>query len=179
MTSMATELDLLRTAMRAAIAILTIGAAGLATASDAAGRPAAGGQLGAADFLPTTEHPIGWRGDGTGLYPGARPPMSWSRTISGSAVSKATYQGSKPKGEGAAKDAAPLELGMVKDWLVIGPFPVDDPAKDIEKSFLGDETAVRPDENGMVGTLSWKRLHVSMDTQSSHNTNGGICNEQN
>jgi len=105
--------------------------------------------------------------------------MSWSRTISGSAVSKATYQGPKPKGEGAAKDAAPLELGMVKDWLVIGPFPVDDPAKDIEKSFLGDETAVRPDENGMVGTLSWKRLHVSMDTQSSHNTNGGICNEQN
>jgi outer membrane protein assembly factor BamB len=29
------------------------------------------------DFLPTPERPIGWRGDYTGVYPGATPPLSW------------------------------------------------------------------------------------------------------
>ncbi len=165
-------------AMAALLALLALAASGL-TAAEAPGRLPGAGQLGAADVLPTSEHPFGWRGDGSGLYPGARPPTSWSRTISGSAVTRATYQGPKPKGDGPSSDAAPLELGMVKDWLVIGPFAADDPAKDIEKPFLGDEAAVRPDENAKVGALSWKRLRVSMDTQSSHNTNGGICNEQN
>lgn len=30
--------------------------------------------LGSADFMPTPDHPVGWRGDGTGHYPGATPP---------------------------------------------------------------------------------------------------------
>ncbi len=42
--------------------------------------PATGATLpGAADFMPTMDNPVGWRGDGTGRYPGATPPISWSR----------------------------------------------------------------------------------------------------
>jgi outer membrane protein assembly factor BamB len=32
---------------------------------------------GHADFVPTIERPIGWRGDYTGVYPGATPVLSW------------------------------------------------------------------------------------------------------
>lgn len=37
-------------------------------------------ELGAADFRPTPEHPVGFRGDWTGRYPGATPPLGWSLT---------------------------------------------------------------------------------------------------
>ena len=36
--------------------------------------------LGHMDFVPTPERPVGWRGDGTGQYPGATPPLEWSET---------------------------------------------------------------------------------------------------
>ncbi len=53
--------------------------------------PAAGGggaagasaALGAPGFQPTPQRPVGWRGDGTGRYPGATPPTSWGRAQSG------------------------------------------------------------------------------------------------
>jgi outer membrane protein assembly factor BamB len=35
--------------------------------------------LGSPKCLPTPEMPIGWRGDGTGRYPGATPPTVWAR----------------------------------------------------------------------------------------------------
>ena len=34
-------------------------------------------ELGQAKFMPTPAHPIGDRGDGTGVFPGARPPVFW------------------------------------------------------------------------------------------------------
>ncbi len=33
--------------------------------------------LGHADFQPTPERPVGWRGDGTGCFPGATPVSEW------------------------------------------------------------------------------------------------------
>lgn len=39
--------------------------------------------LGSSDFYPSPAHPIGWRGDGTGCYPGATPPTTWSRNDKG------------------------------------------------------------------------------------------------
>jgi outer membrane protein assembly factor BamB len=35
------------------------------------------GVLGADDFYPSAEHPVCDRGDGTGIFPGARPPAFW------------------------------------------------------------------------------------------------------
>ena len=39
--------------------------------------------LGSSKYLPTPDAPIGWRGDGSGRYPGATPPTSWERRKSG------------------------------------------------------------------------------------------------
>src|SRR5262245_33496234 len=39
--------------------------------------------LGSPDFYPSPEHPIGWRGDGTGRYAAATPPTVWSRNEKG------------------------------------------------------------------------------------------------
>ncbi len=36
--------------------------------------------IGSAQIAPSSEHPVGWRGGGTGRYPGATPPTSWGRT---------------------------------------------------------------------------------------------------
>ena len=38
---------------------------------------------GSPDFYPSPEHPIGWRGDGTGRYPGATPPTTWFKKENG------------------------------------------------------------------------------------------------
>jgi outer membrane protein assembly factor BamB len=43
--------------------------------AEATGNPVA---LGSPDFRPTPERPFGWRGDGTGRFPGATPPTEWS-----------------------------------------------------------------------------------------------------
>ena len=34
-------------------------------------------QLGSPTFRPTPDRPVGWRGDGSGRYPGATPPTTW------------------------------------------------------------------------------------------------------
>jgi outer membrane protein assembly factor BamB len=36
--------------------------------------------LGSAEFRPTADRPFGWRGDGSGRYPGATPALEWSLT---------------------------------------------------------------------------------------------------
>jgi hypothetical protein len=51
----------------------------LAVALLRAGEPPAV-PLGSPDFRPTPEQPFGWRGDGTGRFPGATPPTEWSPT---------------------------------------------------------------------------------------------------
>jgi hypothetical protein len=33
--------------------------------------------LGGRDFVPTPARPVGFRGDGTGCFPGATPPTQW------------------------------------------------------------------------------------------------------
>lgn len=51
------------------MAVLMAGSARAADASSVG--------IGHADFVPTPEHPIGFRGDGQGCYPGATPPIEW------------------------------------------------------------------------------------------------------
>ena len=41
--------------------------------------------LGSMDFKPTPERPVGWRGDGTGRFLGATPPVTWERKLAGNA----------------------------------------------------------------------------------------------
>ena len=66
--------------MRSAVAVIAaalysgIGAASAGGAAPAGTPP----RLGAPDFRPSAERPVGWRGDGSGHFPGATPPLNWS-----------------------------------------------------------------------------------------------------
>src|SRR4051794_14408859 len=39
--------------------------------------------LGSPGFKPSPEWAVGWRGDGSGHFPGATPPVSWERKQGG------------------------------------------------------------------------------------------------
>jgi outer membrane protein assembly factor BamB len=61
----------------AALVSLTALTGAMATAS------AASAPLGSPQFMPAPDRPVGWRGDGTGRYPGANPPTVWERKKTG------------------------------------------------------------------------------------------------
>ena len=57
--------------------------------------------LGSPDFYPSAEHPVGWRGDGTGHFPGATPPLTWGRTLDGRS-SNIVWETPMPSDSGAS-----------------------------------------------------------------------------
>jgi hypothetical protein len=61
--------------MLAQILTLLVGALALQAKDTAASAP-----LGSPEFRPTPDRPFGWRGDGSGRYPGATPVLEWSLT---------------------------------------------------------------------------------------------------
>ncbi len=99
----------------------------------------------------------GWRGDGTGLFPNATPPTTWGRvsvTLKG-----LTTQAEKPKGNEPGKNAA--VLGNIPEWLVLGPIPyeAETPKKDLlEKEFVPNEAAMRPDAGEKVAGIAWQKF---------------------
>ncbi len=133
--------------------------------------------LGSPGFYPTSERPLGWRGDWTGRFPGATPPTQWSRRVKG-ITSEIKYQAEKPSGA-PGTDSHSLEYFTIKEWLVTGPFAVHDPEKDIERDFLGGEEAVLPARGDKAGDSTWKHLRVGIDTQSCHYHNEGTCGDLN
>src|SRR4051812_35955605 len=63
----------------------------------------------------------GWRGDGTGKYPAAtHSPIAWSRTST--VVKGLRFSARKPAG--AADDGTAMPDGVIREWLVAGPFPL-------------------------------------------------------
>ena len=137
----------------------------------------AGPSLGSPDFKPTPARPVGWRGDWTGRFPGATPPTVWSRQVKG-ITREIKYQAGKPSGE-PGSDSHPLEYFTIKEWLVAGPYSVEDPVKDIEKDFLGGESKVQPVQDAKAGDSTWKHLRVGVETQSRHYHNEGTCGDLN
>ena len=101
---------------------------------------------------------FGWRGNWTGLYPDANPPVEWGRTSNG-VLAGMTCQAARPA-QPAAKGGRPLDKGFIRDWLIIGPFKVEDPAKDLAKEQIPDEPKLAPNEGDKVGDLAWQRLEI-------------------
>jgi hypothetical protein len=64
--------------MRRTVLLLALFAASTWT-TIASGQAPSGGPLGSPDFSPSSRQPVGWRGDGSGRFPGATPPTSWQR----------------------------------------------------------------------------------------------------
>src|SRR5271170_4031562 len=78
-----TTTALLTVAALAVISAHALGAADLTDASATSRKALPNGALGSPAFYPSGERPVGWRGDGTGRYPGATPPIAWERRQSG------------------------------------------------------------------------------------------------
>jgi hypothetical protein len=103
----------------------------------------------------------GWRGNGTGLWPDARPPVEWGRIPHG-AVEGLRCQANRPAGEKAEK--APLvEKGLLRDWLVLGLFAVADSVKDFDQDLLRGEATVEPSPGDKSGVLEWKAASTPTD----------------
>ena len=99
----------------------------------------------------------GWRGNWTGLYPEANPPVEWGRTPSG-VLAGMTCQAAKPAG--AVKSGQPIDRGLIRDWLLIGPLKVEDSAKDLAKEQIPDEAKLSPKEGDKFGDLAWQRVAI-------------------
>src|SRR5438132_886439 len=71
----------------------------------------------------------GWRANWTGLYPDARTPLEWGRTPLG-ILAALRARADKPDAR-AAETSPRIENGLVRDWLFLGPFAVQDVNKDL------------------------------------------------
>jgi len=100
----------------------------------------------------------GWRGDGTGKYPLAEPPLTWSRVST--AMEGLRFLGHKPAGHpppAGTRSGTPMPDGVVREWLVLGPVPFPQDVK-VEKDTLPGETELAPDEDQTTAGLRWKEV---------------------
>jgi len=107
--------------------------------------------LGSPEFCPSPEHPFGWRGDGSGQFPGATPPVHWERMAMG--VKELRSQAAKPK-EG--ETGSPITDGVIREWLVLGPVPLAEEENFIKG--LTNKVDLAPAANDKVVNLSWSKV---------------------
>ncbi|MCL2641481.1 MAG: hypothetical protein FWD53_11585, partial [Phycisphaerales bacterium] len=60
---------------------------------------------------------VGWRGDGTGVYPNTSPLTKWQQISE--VVAGLRFQAAPPNGEEAS--GTPMPDGIVREWLIVGP----------------------------------------------------------
>ena len=101
---------------------------------------------------------FGWRGNWTGLYPDANPPAEWGRIPSG-VLAGLTCQAAKPA-DAAAKSGQPIEKGLLRDWLLIGPFEVANSAKGLAAEQIPGEAELAPKAGDKAGGLTWQRAEI-------------------
>lgn len=100
----------------------------------------------------------GWRGNWTGLWPDAKTPLEWHRLPRGIAT-QLRCQAARPDPHDE-KRAALIDEGFLRDWLILGPFPLTDSIKDIDQDTLGGEATAQPAKGDKVGSLTWQSLYV-------------------
>ena len=97
-------------------------------------------------------HNMGWRGDGTGCYPDANPPTTWSDTATSIIALKA--QAARPSDDHSAGRS--LADGVIREWLILGPLPIVDGGMDDES--IATNVTFSPAENDKAQGLTWKRI---------------------
>jgi outer membrane protein assembly factor BamB len=143
----------------AAVALLSI--AGVATVAN--GQRPKISLLGSPDFHPSPKQPVGWRGDGTGCFPAATPPLEWYRRPKG-AFNSIRVQATRPAGD--TVEGQPLNMGMVREWLVAGPFAAKDHATALADVSQPDEAAMQPAKGEKLDGKPWTVIPVSVANQS-------------
>src|SRR6266478_846797 len=107
-----------------------------------------------------SEPASGWRGNGTGLWPGAQPPIEWYRIPRG-ALDGLRADANRPSEPGPGKSPSPSPLvvkGLLRDWLVLGPFAVADSVKDFDKEFV--KADIEPAAGDKTADRAWKAATV-------------------
>ncbi len=107
---------------------------------------------------------VGWRGDWTGRYPDARPVTEWGYWPK-SPNHGLRYQLEKPAANDSGKNAAPIKSRQLLEWLVLGPFAPNDPAKALDEEFIPNEAGVQPTQGEKVGDRAWTK-HVSVNREA-------------
>lgn len=102
----------------------------------------------AAEQAPET---VGWRRDGSGIFPGAKPPLTWGREAQ--TIKALRTQPGQPKTGGAGQ---PLLQGTVREWLVLGPVPIPEDRRDLKNPVLDKEEAFTPAPGDKTAGLEWK-----------------------
>src|SRR5262249_26263014 len=103
----------------------------------------------------------GWRGNGTGLWPDATPPLERSRPPQG-ALDGLRARAARPTGD-RPREAPLVEKGQLRDWLVLGPFALKDSVADFDRDLLGGEADAQPTLRQKVGELTWAAASVPPD----------------
>ena len=126
----------------------------VARAATADAPPSDKAPLGSPSFRPTPEHPYGWRGDGSGCFPGATPPVHWESIAKG--VKTLRAQATKPKDGDTGQ---PIPDGVIHDWLILGPLKADDAAKAMQvQGEKSEKSDAAPDAGEKFGALAWKKV---------------------
>ena len=112
----------------------------------------------------------GWRGNGTGLWPDAKIPREWGRVPHGAmeGMRNSASGGRQPLDTKASdtKDldsAEVVEKGLLRNWLVLGPFPVKDSVANFDDDLLEGESKVRPNPGDRFAGKEWQALTVPPD----------------
>ncbi len=113
--------------------------------------------LGSPDFRASPQQPVGWRGDWTGKYPGANPPVHWGRTMKQLGDLKCLAAVPKDNSGAGATQAI---TGFFSEWLVAGPIPCVDQIKAIKEELLPGEAAFAPQEGDKLGDAAWRKVKV-------------------
>lgn len=112
-------------------------------------------------FALAAEPANGWRGNGTGLWPAARPPREWHRIPRG-AMEDLRCSANKPAAAEAGETPRVVK-GLLCDWLVLGPFAVEDSVKDFDRDFLDGEGRIEPALGDKTAGKEWKTATVPPD----------------
>jgi outer membrane protein assembly factor BamB len=103
----------------------------------------------------------GWRGNGTGLWPEAKTPAAWQR------IPRGAMDGLRCAANRSTVDAPamprPVEKGLIRDWLIVGPFVVADSVKDFDQDFLSGEANAEPAAGDKAGDKTWSVMTAPPD----------------
>ncbi|MCW8133705.1 MAG: PQQ-binding-like beta-propeller repeat protein [Planctomycetota bacterium] len=120
--------------------------------------------LGSPEFYPSSERPVGWRGDSSGRFPAANPPLEWYRRPKGAFF---TIRISAAKPKGAGPEGEPLNMGSLREWMIAGPFTAKDYGSAMEDVTQPNESTVQAAPGENLGGKPWKAVSVSPTNQSN------------
>jgi len=101
---------------------------------------------------------VGWRGNWTGKFPEANPPVKWSKISK--QMKGLRCQAEKPEND--KPGGVSVYTGSLTEWLVLGPFlAAEDKKEAIDEEFIKDEASCEPRNGEVVKGVRWKKVEVA------------------